>query len=199
MPYVIYEKKGHIAYITFNRPERLNALGTELIQQLWDAETQFAEDEDAWLAIYTGAGDRAYCAGRDLKEVAERSAKGESTGFPKRRRPAIEHDKITIAAINGLAYGGGFEYALNCDIRICSENATFALSEIKRGLTPYSGLYDLPRLIGLGNAMWMLMSGEPVDAQEALRIGLVSRWAGRRSIYRCKAKENYLWIYRRLN
>ena len=175
MPYVIYEKKGHIAYITFNRPERLNALGTELIQELWDAETQFAEDDDAWLAIYTGAGERAYCAGRDLKEVAERSAKGESTGFPKRRRPAVEHDKITIAAINGLAYGGGLEYALNCDIRICSENATFALAEVKVGLCPPNGSFKLPRLVGLSNAMWLLLSGEPIDAKEAHRIGLVTK------------------------
>jgi len=72
LPYVIYEKKEHIAYITLNRPERLNALGTELSQQLREAETRFAEDDDAWVTVYTGAGDRAFCAGRDLKEAAEK-------------------------------------------------------------------------------------------------------------------------------
>lgn len=174
MAYVIYEKRGHIAYITFNRPERLNAFGSELTQQLRDAETKFAEDDDAWIAIYTGAGDRAFSAGRDLKEVAEQSSRGEATGLP-RTRPAAEGHKPTIAAVNGLAYGGGFERALSCDIRICSENAVFALAEVKVGLCPPNGSFTLPRLVGLSNAMWWLLSGEPIDAQEALRIGLVTR------------------------
>jgi len=174
MPYVIYEKKGHIAYITLNRPERLNAFGSELMQQLREAETSFAEDDDAWIAIYTGAGDRAFSAGRDLKEVAAQSSRGESTGLP-RVRPAPEANKPTIAAVNGLAYGGGFERALSCDIRVCSENAVFALAEVRVGLCPPSGSFVLPRLVGLSNAMWWLLSGEPINAQEALRIGLVTR------------------------
>jgi E-phenylitaconyl-CoA hydratase len=174
MPYVIYEKKDHIAFITFNRPDRLNALGTELVRQLREAETSFAEDEDAWVAIYTGAGERAFCAGRDLKEVAERDSEGGKTTLPQ-FRPAIETGKPTIAAVNGLAYGGGFEWALNCDIRICSENARFALAEVKVGLCPPSASFNLPRLVGLSNAMWLLLSGEPIDAEEAYRIGLVSK------------------------
>ena len=172
--YVLYEKKGHIAYITLNRPERLNALGTELGLQLRDADTGFAEDEDAWVAIYTGAGERAFSAGRDLKEVAEQSSRGGSS-LPFARRPAIEHNKPTIAAVNGLAYGGGMERVLACDIRICSTNATFCLAEVKVGLCPPTAMFILPRLIGLSNAMWMLLGGEPIDAQEALRIGLVTR------------------------
>ena len=175
MPYVIYEKKGRIAYITLNRPERLNALGAELGAELREAEADFAQDDDLWVVIYTGTG-RAFCAGMDLKEAAER---GRQTGSVRGRgtavRTVIEHWKPTIAAINGIAYGGGLERAMSCDIRICSEDATFALAEIKRGLTPVTGLFDLPRLVGLGNAMWLLMSGEPIDAEEALRIGLVSR------------------------
>jgi enoyl-CoA hydratase/carnithine racemase len=172
--YVLYEKKGHIAYITLNRPERLNALGTELGLQLQTADTKFAEDEDAWVAIYTGAGERAFSAGRDLKEVAEQGSRSGG-GAPFQRRPTIETYKPTIAAINGLAYGGGLEKSLSCDIRICSENATFCLAEVKVGLCPPTAMFVLPRLIGLSNAMWMLLSGEPIDAQEAHRIGLVTK------------------------
>ena len=174
MPYVIYEEKNHIAYIILNRPERLNALGRELSQQLREAETKFAEDDDAWIAIYTGAGDRAFCAGRDLKEAAEGDSQGERT-LPSQGRPPIELSKPTIAAVNGVAYGGGFERALGCDVRICSENAVFCLAEVKVGLCPPRGSFSLPRLIGLSNAMWWLLSGETIDAQEAYRIGLVTK------------------------
>lgn len=176
MPYVIYEKKERIAYITLNRPERLNALGAELGAELRTAEADFAQDNDLWVAIYTGTG-RAFCAGMDLKERAERGQQTSTVQAPgiSWGRTVTENWKPTIAAINGIAYGGGLERALNNDIRICSENATFALAEIKRGLTPVTGLLNLPNLIGLSDAMWMLLSGEPIDAQEALRIGLVSR------------------------
>ncbi len=173
MPYVLYEKKDHIAYITLNRPERMNALGRELAAELTEAETKFAEDEDAWIAIYTGAGDRAFCAGRDLKEAA---ASGGKSDIAKRlERPPVDFGKPTIAAVNGAAYGGGFERALACDIRICSDNAVFSLAEVRVGLCPPSGSFLLPRLVGLSNAMWLLLSAEPVGAQEAHRIGLVTR------------------------
>ena len=175
MTYITYEKKDHTAYITFNRPERLNALGTELGQQLREAQTRFAEDDDAWVAIFTGAGDRAFCAGRDLKEVAEHGSEGGTPAVPSQFRPPAEQRKITIAAVNGVAYGGGFEMALGCDVRICSENATFALAEVRVGLCPPTGSFILPRLIGMSNAMWWLLSGEPIDAQEAYRMGLVTK------------------------
>jgi len=178
MSYVTYEKKDHIAYITLNRPDRLNALGTEMSQQLREAETTFTEDNDAWVVIYTGAGDRAFCVGLDLKEAAELVSQGSRITVPSQRRrgkPTIEHEKPTIAAINGLTYGGGLELALRCDVRICSENAVFALAEVKRGLCPPTGSFTLPRLIGMSNAMWWLLSGEPIDAQEAYRIGMVTR------------------------
>ena len=176
MDYVRYELQDHVATITLDRPERLNALGRELGAQLRAAEQRFAEDPEAWIGIYTGAGDRAFCAGRDLKEAAE-SAPAEPADGPRFNfdRIAPDHGKPTIAAINGVAYGGGLERALGCDIRICSENARLALAEVKVGLCPPSGSFTLPRLIGLSNAMWLLLSGEPVDAQEALRIGLVTR------------------------
>ncbi len=181
MSYVLYEKRDHIAYITLNRPERMNALGRELGAELREAEADFAADPDVWIAIYTGAGDRAFCAGRDLKEAAESSAGADTasqggalTGSAFERGPA-DPGKPTIAAVNGVAYGGGLEKALACDIRICSENATFALAEVKVGLCPPNGSFMLPRLVGLSNAMWLLLSGEPVDAQDAYRMGLVTR------------------------
>lgn len=173
MPYVEYEKKDHIAYITLNRPERLNAFGRDLSQQLREAEIRFAEDDDAWVGVYTGTG-RAFSAGRDLKEAAEQGTE-EARAAVTQRRPVPEHNKPTIAAVNGLAYGGGFERALGCDIRICSDNAVFALAEVRVGLCPPTAMFVLPRLIGLSNSMWLLLSGEPIDAQEAHRIGLVTR------------------------
>lgn len=176
MDYVLYELQDHVATITFNRPDRMNAFGRELSAQLRVAEERFVEDPEAWIGIYTGAGDRAFCAGRDLKEAAE-AAPAEPSAGPRFRFDRIENDhgKPTIAAINGAAYGGGLELALGCDIRICSENARMALAEVKVGLCPPSGSFTLPRLVGLSSAMWLLLSGEPVDAQEALRTGLVTR------------------------
>ena len=181
MPYVTYEKRGHIAIITLNRPERMNALGRELSAELRDAEAEFARDDDVWLGIYAGAGDRAFCAGLDLKEAAQQGssgATGASSGtspISRFERIAPDHGKVTIAAINGAAYGGGLEMALGCDIRICAENARMALAEVKVGLCPPGGSFNLPRLVGLSNSMWLLLSGEPVDAGEALRMGLVTR------------------------
>lgn len=173
MPYVKYDKKDHVAYITLNRPERLNAFGRELLQELREAERQFAEDDDAWVGVYTGTG-RAFSAGRDLKEAAEQSTQ-EGRAVVTQRWSSPEHNKPTIAAVNGLAYGGGFELVLGCDMRICSEDAVFALAEVRVGLCPPTAMFVLPRLIGLSNSMWLLLSGEPIDAQEAYRIGLVTR------------------------
>lgn len=177
MSYVLYEKKEHVVTITLNRPERMNAMGKDLFAQLVEADKKFAADNDAWIAIYTGAGDRAFSAGRDLKEVSELEAAGEQTSVGIRDVEGLSADsgKPTIAAINGAAFGGGMEKALACDIRICSENATFGLAEVKVGLCPPTGSFRLPRLIGLSNAMWLLLSGEPVGAREAHRIGLVTR------------------------
>jgi len=174
MTYVTYERKDHIAIITLNRPERLNALGRELMQQLREAENRFATDDDAWVAIFTGAGDRAFCAGLDLKETAEQGREGPVL-LPGRATGPIETDKPAIAAVNGICYGGGFELVQRCDVRICSENATFAMAEVKAGRVPVTGLFTLPRLIGQSNAMWLILSGEPIDATEAYRVGLVTR------------------------
>jgi E-phenylitaconyl-CoA hydratase len=175
MPYVLYEVQDQVAVITLNRPERMNALGSELNGELRDAEARFADDDEARIGIYIGAGDRAFCAGRDLKEVASGGAASTPPTAATFERGAVDLGKPMIAAINGAAYGGGLEKALACDIRICSENATMALAEVKVGLCPPSGSFVLPRLVGLSNAMWLLLSGEPVDAQDAYRMGLVTR------------------------
>lgn len=174
MSFVLYEVRDQIAFITLNRPERMNALGRQLSTELHEAELRFADDPDASVAIYTGAGDRAFCAGRDLKEVAGEGGASAPTAA-NFERPPLDLGKPSIAAINGAAYGGGLEKALACDLRLCSDNATMALAEVKVGLCPPSGSFLLPRLVGLSNAMWLLLSGEPVDAPEALRMGLVTR------------------------
>lgn len=180
MAFVLYEKRDHVAIITFNRPERMNTLGVEVSKALREAEAELAADDDVRVGVYTGAGDRAFCAGRDLKEAAELDAKRAAPPRPGGGRRFEgdlfpDHGKPTIAAINGAAYGGGLEKALSCDIRVCSENAHMALSEVKVGLCPPGGSFNLPRLIGLSNAMWVLLSGERILAADALRMGLVTR------------------------
>ncbi|MDY6917196.1 MAG: enoyl-CoA hydratase-related protein [Chloroflexota bacterium] len=174
MPYVTYERDGHIAIVTLNRPERLNALGRELMLELREAENRFAPDDEAWIAIFTGAGPRAFCAGLDLKETAEQGREGPVLLPGKATGPA-ETDKPTIAAVNGICYGDGFELVRRCDVRICSENASFAMAEVRAGRVPVTGLFTLPRLVGQSNAMWLILSSEPIDAAEAYRIGLVTR------------------------
>lgn len=171
MAFVDYEKRGHIAVITLNRPDRLNALGRELSRELREAENDFAQDDDLWVLIYTGTG-RAYSAGMDVRDRVEGQA---GPGSASRPPAAIEITKPTIAAVNGLCYGAAFEATQRMDIRICSENATFCMPEVKRGVVPPTGIFHLPRLIGRSDAMWMMMSGEAIDAETALRIGLVTR------------------------
>ena len=171
MAFVEYEKRGRVAIVTLNRPDRLNALGRELSNELREAENDFAQDDDLWVLIYTGTG-RAYSAGMDVRDRVEGQT-GPGSTAP--RPAAIEITKPTIAAVNGLCYGLAFEMTQRMDIRICSDAATFAMPEVKRGVVPPTGIFYLPRLIGRSDAMWMMMSGEPVDADTALRMGLVTR------------------------
>ena len=172
MAFVDYEKRDHVAIITLNRPDRLNALGRDLNRERREAENDFAQDDNSWVLIYTGAG-RAFSAGMDLKDRVAR----ENTPSAKDRPmpPAIEITKPTIAAVNGLCYGAGFEMVQRMDIRICSETATFAMPEVKIGVVPPTGIFYLPRLVGRGDALWMMLSGAPIDAQAAGRMGLVTR------------------------
>jgi enoyl-CoA hydratase/carnithine racemase len=169
---VLFEKKGPIAYVTINRPERLNACDFETYTRLADIWCEFREDSALRVAILTGAGERAFCAGSDIKSnYVERP--GEEP--PKSPFPVmLELYKPIIAAINGHANGGGLEQALACDIRVAAEHAQFGLGEVRLGWLPGGGgTQRLPRLIPLGRALEMLYTGNRIGAQEALRLGLV--------------------------
>ncbi len=177
--YAHYEKKNHIAYITINRPEVRNALHPPAnfeLSGIWD---DFQNDPDSWVAILTGAGDRAFSAGNDLKFTAQRTShQMDGRMMPETGFGGITNRfdlwKPTIAAINGFALGGGLEMALACDILIAAEHAELGLPEPKRGLIAGAGgIHRLPRSVPLHVAMGMMLTGKSVSAQEAYRIGLV--------------------------
>jgi enoyl-CoA hydratase/carnithine racemase len=179
--YTIYEKKGHIAYVTMNRPEVMNALHHAAHLELTEIFNDFKQDENAWVAIITGAGDRAFSAGNDLKATAAATARGEDMAAQAGRVPfggltsGFECFKPIIAAVNGVAMGGGFEIALASDIIIASENARFGLPEPRVGLVAGAGgMHRLPQQIGLKQAMGLLLTGRPISAQEAYRLGIVN-------------------------
>lgn len=179
----IYEKKDHLAILTLNRPEAMNAMNAAMRREMGEALVDFRDDADSWVLVITGAGDRAFCAGMDLREMASRLAGGGPQGQREPEAPVaslmagnIEIWKPIIAAINGVAVGGGLETAIACDIRIAADTARMGLSEPKRGIIPGGGgLARLPRLVPLGAAMEMLLTGDLISAQEAYRIGLVNQ------------------------
>ena len=171
---IIWEKKGHIRIMTFNRPDAMNAANVAMFQLHGQYFQEFVEDDDAWVLILTGTG-RAFSTGLDLKALKEIFAmdpKPKTLTSPD----APELWKPVIAAINGYAVGLGCELALACDIRIAAEDARIGLPEVKRGLVPGAGgCQRLSRLVPLGNALMMLFTGDWIDAQEAYRIGLVQK------------------------
>ena len=175
---LLYEKKGPIAYVTLNRPKVLNALN----QATWDDLRTAFEDarDDAAVrgVILTGAGDKAFIAGADISELAHVTAveAQESSSFGQAVLDLIENlGKPVIAAVNGFALGGGCETAMACTIRIASENAKFGQPEVRLGIIPGAGgTQRLPRLIGKGRALKLILSGEIINAEEAHRIGLVN-------------------------
>ncbi len=177
--YVIYEKKEHIAYVTLNRPEVMNALhppAHEELCQVWD---NFQDDPEMWVAIVTGAGGRAFSAGNVLKYSAARDGGRASQPHPPSGFGGLteRYDcyKPIIAAVNGYALGGGFEITLACDIIIAAEHARFGLPEPTVGLMAGAGGIDrLPRQLPLKLAMGMILTGRHITAQEACRIGLVN-------------------------
>lgn len=177
--HVIYEKRGHVAYVTLNRPERMNALDNHSHRELIEIFDGFASDSEAWVAIITGAGDRAFCAGNDLKATAEATANGEKRVDPSSRFAAITRGyscaKPLIAAVNGVAAGGGFEIALACDIVIAADTARFGLPEPRVGLIAGAGgIHRLTRQIPLKQAMGLLLTGRIVSAAEGHRLGFVN-------------------------
>jgi enoyl-CoA hydratase/carnithine racemase len=183
--FIRYEKRDHIAYLTINRPERLNAMHPPATAEMARAWDDFDGDDDAWVAIVTGAGDRAFSAGMDLRWRAEADASGEGMprGSPMAQRgfgglTNPRHAKIwkpLIAAVNGYAVGGGLELAMACDIIVAAEPAQFGLPEPRRGIMAGAGgVHRLPRQMPLKIAMGYLLTGRLMSAAEAHRWGLVN-------------------------
>jgi enoyl-CoA hydratase/carnithine racemase len=175
---VLYEKRGAIAYVTVNRPKVLNALNTPTWKDLRTAFEHARDDDAVRGVILSGAGDKAFVAGADISELAHASAidAERSSSSGQEVLNLIENlGKPVIAAINGFALGGGCETAMACTIRIAVEHAKFGQPEVKLGLLPGGGgTQRLPRLVGKGRALQLILSGEIISAQEAWRIGLVN-------------------------
>jgi enoyl-CoA hydratase len=168
---------GGIAKLTLNNPP-LNLVTLEMTEQLVDALDELERDEAVRAVVVTGAGDKAFCAGSDVKEFADVRDRVVEKKLAKENEAFGRFESVsmpTVAAIEGLAYGGGCEISMACDLRITGEGARFALPEVRLGVVPGSGgLFRLPELVGPAKAMELMYLGEPIDAREAERIGLVS-------------------------
>ena len=184
---IIYEKRDGIAYVTLNRPEVLNRYNIQMRDELYQVLTAIRDDSDVLVAIFKGAGERAFCVGADLTEF------GTAPSPIIARQVRWERDiwglfsslkQPLIAAVHGYVLGSGVEIALFCDIRIASEEAVFGLPEVSLGMIPAAGgTQTLPRVIGKGRALQILLTGDRIDAQEAFRIGLVNMVVSRGELY----------------
>jgi enoyl-CoA hydratase len=174
---ILYEVQGPMALITINRPEKYNAISLATLDELQRAVAAAAVDDDVRVITLTGSGDKAFASGSDLSEVLHRDFRKALEPIVQGLAEQLERTpKPTIAAINGVCMGGGLEVALGCDLRIASPNARFATPEGKLGIIPGGGATArLPRIVGRGWGMEMLLMGEPIDAERALQIGLVTR------------------------
>jgi len=179
--FVLLERKGKTAYVTINRPQALNALNWQTMQELREVFAAIKEDPEVAGVILTGAGEKSFVAGADIKELASKEAVGakEFALASQEILGAIESlPKPVIAAVNGFCLGGGCELAMACHIRVAAENAKFGQPEVNLGIMPGNGgTQRLPRLIGKGRALELVLTGSMIDAQEAYRIGLVNRVA----------------------
>jgi len=183
---LIYEVKDAVATLTLNRPERLNALGDTLRDDLYDAVLRASQDTEVRVLVVTGAG-KGFCAGGDVKAMND-TREGRAPARPLEDKVAPLRDRVllamrdapkpVIAAVNGAAAGAGMNLALGCDIRLASTAAKFTQAFVKRGLHPdWGGTYFLPRLVGMAKACELIFTGEIIDAQEALRLGIVRKIA----------------------
>ena len=182
---ILYEKFDYVRLITINRADKMNSLNFEANDELVEIWKEFDQDDSARVAVITGAGDKAFCAGADLKTYTINFAQAAAPEFRKKYTNGpgfggitrnFHIDKPLLAAVNGFAISGGFELSLACDIRFCSPNAQFALQDAKWGFHACDGgLIRLPQIVGMGHAMEIILSGERVDAEHAYRIGLVNR------------------------
>lgn len=176
-PTILYEKRDHIAIVTINRPEAANSLTSEMLGALDAAFDEFNNDPDLWVAILTGAGDKAFSAGMDLKEAIPLVTEGATLGYDDpTKRQFSDIFKPIIAAVNGYCIAGGLEMLQGTDLRIAAEHATFGLGEVRWGIIPTGGSHiRLPRQIPWAIAMELLLTGRPIDAHRAHDIGLVNQ------------------------
>jgi E-phenylitaconyl-CoA hydratase len=178
---ILFERRDRIAVVTINRPDRMNAINPQTSAELHDAWSRFRDDPELWVAILTGAGDRAFSAGNDLVHTAQAGRSTAAASLPRNvpfggNTRRMETWKPAIAAINGYCLAGGLEMALACDIRIAAEHAQFGLPEVTWAIIPGAGgTQRLPRMVPVGVAMDMILTAERIDAQAAYRWGLVSR------------------------
>jgi enoyl-CoA hydratase/carnithine racemase len=177
--FITYRVADRIAYVTINRPEVMNALHAEANAEMRDAFERFRSDDEAWVAIVTGAGERAFSAGNDLRVTAERAADRSAPRLAGVPLGGITSDfvcdKPLIAAVNGYALGGGFELALACDVIVAADSARFGLPEPRVGLVAGAGgMHRLPRHVPLKIAMGMMLTGRQIGAQTAAELGIVN-------------------------
>ncbi|HWA43157.1 MAG TPA: enoyl-CoA hydratase/isomerase family protein [Hypericibacter adhaerens] len=167
--------ENQVAIITLNRPAKLNAMTPEMIQQIIEATERCNQDDDVRAVIVTGAGEKSFCAGSDIRELDTYPTPWAFRSRPDYCDAVRKLVKPSIAAVNGYAFGGGLETAMSCDIRICSPNARFAAPEIKLGWIGGGGMaVHLAHAVGPSNAALMIMTGDPIEAEKALAWGLVS-------------------------
>jgi enoyl-CoA hydratase len=176
-PTILYEKRDHIAIVTINRPEAMNAFTSEMLAGLEAAFAEFNSDPDLWVAILTGAGDKAFSAGLDLKEAIPLLTEGDELGYEDpTKRQFSDIFKPIIAAVNGYCIAGGLEMLQGTDLRIAAEHATFGLGEVRWGIIPTGGSHiRLPRQVPWAVAMELLLTGRTIDARRAYDIGLVNQ------------------------
>jgi enoyl-CoA hydratase len=177
--YILYSEKDGIAVVTMNRPEKHNSISDAMVDEMTDCFQRIRENANVRAVILTGSGDKAFAAGADIDELATKTPlTGKACSENGQRLSAIidNFDKPVIAAVNGFALGGGCEMAMACHIRICSENAKFALPEVNLGVIPgYGGTQRLARIVGKGIALQMILTGDHIRSDEAYRIGLVNK------------------------
>lgn len=171
-----YERRDRIAVITIDRPEARNSLTAEMLMGLEVAFAEFQRDPDQWVAILTGAGEKAFCSGLDLKQAASSLTAGDSLGFDDvTKRQLSDVFKPIICAVNGACIAGGMELLLGTDLRIAAEHASFGLGEVRWGLVPLGGTHiRLPRQIPWAMAMQLLLTGRSIRAQRAYEVGLIN-------------------------
>ena len=172
-----YEKRGKIAVMTINRPEAHNAFTADMLRTMDESFADFNDDPELWVAILTGAGDKAFSSGMDLKEAIPLLQSGDELGYEDHtKRPFSDVFKPIIAAVNGYCIAGGMEFLQGTDLRIAAEHATFGLGEVRWGIIPTGGSHvRLPRQIPWAVAMELLLTGRPIDAQRAYQVGLVNQ------------------------